>query len=84
MYKGMLSDEDGRLSGSRTALAGFGAGVTESALAVTPFESIKTQMFGFSGGVEGSSGLVEADKRIASMIASALTRVCEDFSTDLL
>lgn len=43
-YKEMLVDEDGHLSGPRTVLAGFGAGVTESALAVTPFESIKTQM----------------------------------------
>jgi hypothetical protein len=28
-------------------IAGFGAGVTESLLAVTPFESIKTTLFVF-------------------------------------
>jgi solute carrier family 25 citrate transporter 1 len=43
-YKNLLADEDGKLSGPRTVLAGFGAGVTESLLAVTPFESIKTQI----------------------------------------
>jgi solute carrier family 25 citrate transporter 1 len=41
-YKSMLSDADGKISGPRTVIAGFGAGVTESLLAVTPFESIKT------------------------------------------
>ncbi|EXJ73279.1 uncharacterized protein A1O5_03039 [Cladophialophora psammophila CBS 110553] len=43
-YKHMLSDEDGQISGPRTVAAGFGAGVTESLLAVTPSESIKTQL----------------------------------------
>lgn len=43
-YKRMLSDADGKLSGPRTVLAGFGAGVTESLLAVTPTESIKTTL----------------------------------------
>lgn len=37
-------DSNGRLSGINTLLAGLGAGVAESALAVTPFESIKTQL----------------------------------------
>ena len=41
-YKAMLSDAEGKISGPRTVIAGFGAGVTESLLAVTPFESIKT------------------------------------------
>jgi solute carrier family 25 citrate transporter 1 len=41
----MLQDKDGKLSGPRTVIAGFGAGVTESLLAVTPFESIKTQLY---------------------------------------
>jgi hypothetical protein len=41
-YKALLSDADGKISGPRTVIAGFGAGVTESLLAVTPFESIKT------------------------------------------
>ncbi|OQV03428.1 hypothetical protein CLAIMM_08474 isoform 2 [Cladophialophora immunda] len=43
-YKHMLSDDDGQISGPRTVAAGFGAGVTESLLAVTPSESIKTQL----------------------------------------
>lgn len=43
-YKNMLSNEDGSISGPATVIAGFGAGVTESLLAVTPFESIKTQL----------------------------------------
>ncbi|MCJ1296124.1 hypothetical protein MMC34_007689 [Xylographa carneopallida] len=41
-YKTLLEDEAGNISGPRTVVAGFGAGVTESLLAVTPFESIKT------------------------------------------
>jgi solute carrier family 25 citrate transporter 1 len=40
----MLADENGNLTGPRTVIAGFGAGVTESLLAVTPFESIKTTL----------------------------------------
>ncbi|GAB7351370.1 hypothetical protein MBLNU459_g2053t1 [Dothideomycetes sp. NU459] len=43
-YKTMLSNPDGTISGPGTVIAGFGAGVTESLLAVTPFESIKTQL----------------------------------------
>ncbi|KFA70073.1 hypothetical protein S40285_03300 [Stachybotrys chlorohalonatus IBT 40285] len=42
--KAILADENGKLSGPRTVLAGFGAGVTESLLAVTPTESIKTTL----------------------------------------
>lgn len=44
-YKTLLADENGKLSGPRTVLAGFGAGVTESLLAVTPTESIKTTLY---------------------------------------
>lgn len=44
-YKALLADADGKLSGPRTVLAGFGAGVTESLLAVTPTESIKTTLY---------------------------------------
>jgi len=40
----MLSDADGKITGPRTALAGLGAGIMESTLAVTPFESIKTSL----------------------------------------
>ena len=43
-YKSLLEDEKGQISGPRTVIAGFGAGITESLLAVTPFESIKTQL----------------------------------------
>ncbi|PSK50443.1 hypothetical protein B9Z65_387 [Elsinoe australis] len=43
-YKSLLAGPDGTLSGPSTVLAGFGAGATESLLAVTPFESIKTQL----------------------------------------
>lgn len=43
--KSTLQDENGKISGPRTVVAGFGAGFTESLLAVTPFESIKTQLF---------------------------------------
>jgi len=43
-YKNALADENGNVSGPKTVLAGLGAGVTESLLAVTPFESIKTQI----------------------------------------
>jgi solute carrier family 25 citrate transporter 1 len=44
MYKDMLADAEGKISGPATVIAGFGAGATESLLAVTPFESIKTQI----------------------------------------
>ncbi|KAH1512090.1 tricarboxylate transporter (Ctp) [Aspergillus fumigatus Z5] len=44
-FKSLLQDENGNISGPRTVIAGFGAGFTESLLAVTPFESIKTQLF---------------------------------------
>ena len=44
-YKALLQDADGNISGPRTVIAGFGAGVTESLLAVTPFESIKTTLY---------------------------------------
>ena len=43
-YKDLLQDKAGKISGPRTVVAGFGAGITESLLAVTPFESIKTQL----------------------------------------
>lgn len=44
-YKTLLQDEAGKISGPRTVIAGFGAGITESLLAVTPFESIKTTLY---------------------------------------
>jgi hypothetical protein len=44
-FKALLQDSEGNISGPRTVIAGFGAGVTESLLAVTPFESIKTTLY---------------------------------------
>ncbi|KAF2433722.1 mitochondrial tricarboxylate transporter-like protein [Tothia fuscella] len=43
-YKSMLADAEGNVSGPANVIAGFGAGCTESLFAVTPFESIKTQL----------------------------------------
>lgn len=43
-YKSFLADAEGKVSGPGNVIAGFGAGCTESLLAVTPFESIKTQL----------------------------------------
>lgn len=40
--KKLLADKDGKLSGPRGVLAGLGAGLLESIVAVTPFEAIKT------------------------------------------
>lgn len=42
--KNVLAGPDGRLSGMQSIIAGLGAGIAESTLAVTPFESIKTQL----------------------------------------
>lgn len=43
-YRRLLSDADGNVSGPMIVVSGFLAGATESLLAVTPFESIKTQL----------------------------------------
>lgn len=42
--KALLADRDGKLSGPRGVLAGLGAGLLESVVAVTPFEAIKTAL----------------------------------------
>lgn len=42
--KAMLADRQGKLSGPRGVLAGLGAGLLESVVAVTPFEAIKTAL----------------------------------------
>ncbi|WFC97930.1 hypothetical protein MYAM1_000650 [Malassezia yamatoensis] len=39
-FKSMLKDNDGKLSGPRSLLAGLGAGMTEAVFAVTPSETI--------------------------------------------
>jgi solute carrier family 25 (mitochondrial citrate transporter), member 1 len=43
-YKRLLADENGKVSGPRNVIAGFFAGMTESLVAVTPTESIKTTL----------------------------------------
>ena len=43
-FQRLLQDSNGDISGPRMMMAGFGAGVTESVLAVTPSESIKTSL----------------------------------------
>ena len=53
-YKALLQDESGKISGPRTVIAGFGAGITESLLAVTPFESIKTTLCVRAGTCKGA------------------------------
>ncbi|KAK6205522.1 citrate transport protein [Scheffersomyces amazonensis] len=40
--KALLADKNGKLSGPRGVIAGLGAGLLESVIAVTPFEAIKT------------------------------------------
>jgi solute carrier family 25 citrate transporter 1 len=42
--KALFADEKGRTSKAGGVLAGFGAGILESVLAVTPFETIKTAL----------------------------------------
>lgn len=42
--KNLLADKNGKLSGPRGVLAGLGAGLLESVVAVTPFEAIKTAL----------------------------------------
>ncbi|GAA5827746.1 hypothetical protein JCM11251_007652 [Rhodosporidiobolus azoricus] len=43
-FKQMLVDENGKLSGPRSLLAGLGAGMAEAVFAVTPSETIKTKL----------------------------------------
>lgn len=43
-FKTMLKDENGKLSGPRSLLAGLGAGMMEAIFAVTPSETIKTKL----------------------------------------
>ncbi|CEP24304.1 Tricarboxylate transport protein AltName: Full=Citrate transport protein; Short=CTP [Cyberlindnera jadinii] len=42
--KKLLADKEGKLSGPRGVVAGLGAGLLESVVAVTPFEAIKTAL----------------------------------------
>ncbi|GAA5863369.1 hypothetical protein JCM8547_006961 [Rhodosporidiobolus lusitaniae] len=43
-FKNALVDEQGKLSGPRSLLAGLGAGMAEAVFAVTPSETIKTKL----------------------------------------
>lgn len=54
--RGLLRDKDGHLSTTRGALAGLGAGVMESVLALTPGESIKTALIDDRQGAKRYSG----------------------------
>lgn len=65
--KSSLADEKGRITGARAVLAGMGAGVCESLLAVTPFETVKTALIEdgkraqrqYRGLIHGSISLVK-------------------------
>lgn len=67
--KSLLADKDGKLSGPRGVIAGLGAGLLESIVAVTPFEAIKT-------------GLIDdkqtAKPRYQSGMISGTLRLCKD------
>lgn len=64
--KEALRDEEGNLSKTRGVIAGLGAGVLESVVAVTPFETIKTAMIDdrqtknpkYQGLISGTSRLI--------------------------
>jgi hypothetical protein len=68
------------MTGPKTVIAGFGAGVTESLLAVTPFESIKTQLSvlpQFLNIISLRAPLLRANKNLAeSMTANRPNHVC--------
>lgn len=65
--KAALVDDKGKLSGARGVAAGLGAGVCESLIAVTPFETIKTALIDdakssqrkYRGLIHGSTALVK-------------------------
>lgn len=43
-FQNLLRDQDGKLNNTRRMAAGFGAGVTEALLIVTPFEVVKIRL----------------------------------------
>lgn len=65
--KQALRDENGELSKTRGVIAGLGAGVLESVVAVTPFETIKTAMIDdrqraqpkYQGLIQGTTRLIK-------------------------
>jgi solute carrier family 25 citrate transporter 1 len=72
--KQALRDENGELSKTRGAIAGLGAGVLESVVAVTPFETIKTAMIDdrqraqpkYQGLIQGTTRLIK-DKGLSGI-----------------
>lgn len=67
--KGMLADRNGKLSGPRGVVAGLGAGLLESVLAVTPFEAIKTALI---------DDRQTARPRYQSGVVSGTVKLCRD------
>ncbi|WFD35549.1 hypothetical protein MCUN1_002405 [Malassezia cuniculi] len=74
-FKSMLRDENGKLSGPRSLLAGLGAGMTEAVFAVTPSETIKTKLIDdakrekprYPPGLVGGSLAIIRDEGIAGI-----------------
>ncbi|EGG05482.1 uncharacterized protein MELLADRAFT_36865 [Melampsora larici-populina 98AG31] len=68
-FKSMLADDQGRLTGPRSLLAGLGAGMLEAIIAVTPSETIKTKLVNesmqpkprFSGLVQGTREIIRME-----------------------
>ncbi|MBW0530806.1 hypothetical protein O181_070521 [Austropuccinia psidii MF-1] len=67
--KKILADEQGKLTGPRSLLAGLGAGVFEAIFAVTPSETIKTKLVNesmkpnprFTGLVQGTREIIRTE-----------------------
>jgi len=67
-FKKALVDQDGKLTGPRSLLAGLGAGMCEAILAVTPSETIKTKLVNESMQPNPRfTGLVQGTKEIIKM-----------------
>ncbi|SCZ94635.1 BZ3500_MvSof-1268-A1-R1_Chr12-3g04012 [Microbotryum saponariae] len=68
-FKKMLVDREGKLSGSRSLLAGLGAGMCEAVFAVTPSETIKTKLIDdqkraqprYTGLIQGTMAIVREE-----------------------
>ncbi|KAH9470727.1 hypothetical protein Pst134EA_004651 [Puccinia striiformis f. sp. tritici] len=68
-FKKALVDQDGKLSGPRSLLAGLGAGMCEAIIAVTPSETIKTKLVNesmksnprFTGLIQGTKEIVKTE-----------------------
>ncbi|EFP89227.1 hypothetical protein PGT21_005031 [Puccinia graminis f. sp. tritici] len=68
-FKKALVDQDGKLTGPRSLLAGLGAGMFEALIAVTPSETIKTKLVNesmkpnprFTGLVQGTKEIIKIE-----------------------